>query len=231
MLKARNKLLFAAFLCLVATALTAYLLAGINPDKIQAWVRNVGVWAPIIYIAIYVVATTLLLPSTALNLSGGAIFGLGIGILWTSIGALIAAVIAFLFTRTIGCDQARKRFSQSWQAMDAEISRGGLFYMFAIRLLPIIPSGVVNFSAGLTSISFKDYFLGTCLGTVPGIFPFVMLGSSGATAIKTGDLFPVLGTLLLLGCLAIATTLYRRRFVSNPKSTRLVELAKRRCHK
>jgi uncharacterized membrane protein YdjX (TVP38/TMEM64 family) len=76
--------------------------------------------------------------------------------------------------------------------MDAEMRQGGLFYMFAIRLLPIIPYGLVNFAAGLTSIRFRDYLIGTILGTVPGVLPFVMLGSSGLQAMRTGDILPLL---------------------------------------
>lgn len=39
----------------------------------------------------------------------------------------------------------------------------GVFYMFAIRLVPIMPYGLVNFAAGLTSVNFKDYLVGTTL--------------------------------------------------------------------
>jgi uncharacterized membrane protein YdjX (TVP38/TMEM64 family) len=198
-------------ICIVATALTAYLIGGIDPEQIQTWLRQAGIWAPIIYIALYVVATILILPSTALNLAGGAIFGPWIGTLWTSIAALIAAIAAFTFTRTVGRELVENRLAGRLQAMDAEIQQGGLFYMFAIRLLPIIPYGLVNFVAGLTSISFKDYVLGTALGTVPGVLPFVMLGSSGLNAIKTGNMLPVIGALSLIGTLVGGATWYRRR--------------------
>jgi len=228
MLSVRRKILLFTFVCLVATALVIYFFSGIDPEKIQHWLKHAGIWAPIIYVVLYVVATTLMLPSTALNLSGGAIFGLWIGILWTSVGALLAAVVTFMFTRTIGRDMGKKRFAKQWQVMDAELCRGGLLYIFAIRLLPIIPNGVVNFSAGLTSISFKDYFIGTCLGTVPGILPFVMLGSSGVTAIKTGDVFPVIGALLLLSCLTLAAAWYRRGIVLKPRSATSIKLERSR---
>jgi uncharacterized membrane protein YdjX (TVP38/TMEM64 family) len=91
------------------------------------------------------------------------------------------------------------------------VRRGGLFYMFAIRLIPIMPYGLVNFAAGLTSISFKDYVLGTTLGTVPSVLPFVLLGSSGLKAIKTGDFLPLLLALCLTGILVGGSTWYRQR--------------------
>ena len=209
--------------CIVATGLAVYFIGGINPQTLEVWLERAGIWAPLSYIALYTVATLLILPSTALNLTGGAIFGPWLGTLWTSIAAIIAAVVSFAFTRTVGRETIARRLAGRWQAMDAEMRQGGLFYMFAIRLLPIIPYGLVNFAAGLTSIRFRDYLLGTVLGTVPGILPFVMLGSSGLQAMKTGNIWPLMGTLGLTGLLVGGATWYRRRRQSPQKELKDAE--------
>jgi len=197
-------------ICLLATGLAMFLIGGIDPDEVKTIVKQAGIWAPIVYVAIYAIATLLILPSTALNLAGGLIFGPWLGTLWTSVSAVIAAIIAFAFTRTIGHQTITAKLAGRWQAIDAELSQGGIFYMFAIRLLPIIPYGLVNFAAGLSSIRFRDYLLGTLLGTVPGIFPFVLMGHTGATALKTGDVLPLMGALGLAGAMVGVATWYRR---------------------
>jgi len=63
--------------CIIATGIAVYLLGGVEPAQIQALLKSSGIWAPVIYVALYVVATMLVLPSTVLNLTGGAILGLG----------------------------------------------------------------------------------------------------------------------------------------------------------
>ncbi len=196
---------------LVATGVAAFLMGGISPDRLQLLLNQTGVWTPLIYIAIYVLATVLILPSTALNLTAGAIFGLWWGTLWTSIAAMIAAVVSFSFTRTVGRDVVALKLGRNFREMDDRFQQGGIFYMFALRLLPIIPYGLVNFTAGLTSIKFRDYFLGTLLGTVPGILPFVMLGSFGLRAIQTGEILPLLGALSLMALLVVGATWYKRK--------------------
>ncbi|MBD2103621.1 VTT domain-containing protein [Leptolyngbya sp. FACHB-261] len=211
MLNLKTSLFLLTLGCLAATGLALYLLGGINPDQLQTWLRQAGIWAPILYIVLYVIATVLVLPSTALNLTGGALFGPWLGTVWTSLGAIIAAVVAFAFTRTVGRQAVSKRLSGRWQAMDAEVRQGGLFYMFAIRLVPIMPYGLVNFAAGLTSVSFKDYLLGTTIGTVPSVLPFVLLGSSSLEVFKTGDVFPLVAALAMTGILVAGSTWYRRR--------------------
>lgn len=213
----KNGIFLLTVFCIAVTALAVYILGGIDTAQLQVWLNQLGIWAPIIYIFLYTVATLLILPSTALNLTSGAIFGIWLGTLWTSIAAIIAAIVAFAFTRTVGREMVASKLAGRWQAIDAEMSQGGLFYVFAIRLLPLIPYGLVNFAAGLTSIRFRDYFLGTILGTVPGVLPFVMLGSSGLQALKTGDYLPLMGALGLTGLLVGGSTWYRRRRQSPQK--------------
>ncbi len=210
-MKLKSGLAFVFILCLVATGLALWGLGGVDMAQVQVWLKAWGFWAPLAYILIYVIATVLILPSTALNLTGGALFGPWWGTFWTSLAAILAAIAAFAFTRTVGREMVAKRLAGRWQAMDAEVQRGGRFYMFAVRLIPVMPYGLVNFAAGLTSVSFKDYLLGTILGTVPSVLPFVLLGSSGLQAMRTGDIWPLLLALALTGIMVGGSTWYQRR--------------------
>ncbi|MCY7337294.1 MAG: TVP38/TMEM64 family protein [Chamaesiphon sp.] len=209
-MKSKTIILAIGLFCIIATVIGIVLLSGIDRSQLQLWLQQMGIWAPVLYILIYSIATICILPSTPLNLTGGAIFGAVWGTVWTSIAAILAAVLAFGFSRTIGRSLIEKKLAGKWESIDREMQQGGFFYMFAIRLLPLIPYGIVNFAAGLTSIKFRDYFLGTLLGTVPGILPFVMMGA-GLTALKQGDVLPMLVGLALTGMLVGTATWYRRR--------------------
>ncbi|MGF1539637.1 MAG: TVP38/TMEM64 family protein [Pleurocapsa sp.] len=210
MSKLKSSILLLTIICIVATGLGIFLLGGIDREQLQIWLKNMGILAPIIYILLYTIGTLLILPSTPLNLTGGAIFGIWWGTIWTTVAALIAAIVAFGFTRTVGREIIAQKFAGRWEAIDAEIRLGGLFYMFAIRLLPIIPYGLVNFAAGLTSIQFKDYFIGTLIGTLPGVLPFVMMGS-GISELSQGNILPLMCAFALTGILVGGATWYRRR--------------------
>ncbi len=206
----KRAIILVVIVCCLATAITLYFLGGIDPERLRVMLQRAGIWAPILYIGIYVLATALVLPSTVLNLLGGALFGPWLGTLWTSLAAVIAAVITFAFTRTMGQEWVARKLGGQWQVMDVELRQGGVYYMFAIRLLPIIPYGLVNFAAGLTSISLRDYTLGTILGTVPGVLPFVLLGSSGIQAMQTGEMLPLIAPLGIIGLLTGTATWFRR---------------------
>lgn len=210
MLELKRSIVLLTIICLVATGIGVVAIGGIDRQQLQTLLSAMGVLAPIIYIVLYTVATCLILPSTPLNLSGGAIFGIWWGTLWTTVAALLAAIASFGFTRTIGRELVSQKLAGRWDAVDAEIRQGGLFYMFAIRLLPIIPYGIVNFAAGLTSIKFKDYLIGTLLGTLPGVLPFVMMGA-GIGELSRGNILPLTCAFALTGILVGGATWYRRR--------------------
>ncbi|HIK37023.1 MAG TPA: TVP38/TMEM64 family protein [Geminocystis sp. M7585_C2015_104] len=182
-------------------------MGGVEAERIRGWIEDLGWWAPLGYIVFYMVGTILLLPSTPLNVSGGLIFGVAQGLFWTSFAAVLAAMVSFFYARFLGHSWARQRFGGYLKKMDAEVKRGGLWYIFALRLLPLIPYGIVNYGAGLTSISSRDYFVGTVLGTTFGVFPFVLMGAG----IARGSLLPFTVSLSLIGILVFAATWYRRR--------------------
>jgi len=210
-LKSGHRFVLLTLICVLATGLTVLAIGKLDPAQIKVIVNRAGIWGPICYILAYIIATLLVLPSTALNLTGGGLFGPLLGTVWTSLAAIVAAVIAFYFSRTIGRERIAQKLAGRWQKMDAEIQQGGLFYIFAIRLVPIMPYGLVNFAAGLTSIRCQDFLMGTILGTVPSVLPFVLLGSSSIQALNSGNISALIGALALTGILVTGSTYWRHQ--------------------
>ncbi|WP_318719668.1 MULTISPECIES: TVP38/TMEM64 family protein [unclassified Roseofilum] len=196
---------------IIVTLAGVYWLAGVDSSKLELWLESTGFWTPLFFMMVYIISTLLILPTTPLNLMGGVIFGPWLGLFWTSLASIISALIGFGLTRITGQKMVSDKLKGYWKAMDAEMYQGGVFYIFAIRLLPVIPYGIVNFAAGLTSVSFKDYLLGTAIGTILGLFPFILLGSEGVKAIQTGEILPLLVAFALSGLLIGMATWYRRR--------------------
>lgn len=207
----KRTLITLVFLLVVTTAIALYLIADIDADRVEAWLNSWGIWAPIAYVLAYAIGTIFLLPSTPLNLAGGALFGLWGGTLWSSIGAIGAALLTFGFARTIGRDWVASRLAGQWEAIDADIRRSGLLYLFAIRLLPILPYGFVNLAAGLTAVTWRDYTIGTAIGTVLGLLPFIAIGSSGRDLMQGGSIWGLILALTFVACLILGAVWYRQR--------------------
>jgi uncharacterized membrane protein YdjX (TVP38/TMEM64 family) len=194
-------------ICTIATAWVA--MSHIDWfSRIQIFVQDAGAWGGVIFVVAYAIATLLILPVTAFNIAGGALYGGVQGLLLTSTGALFAAFVGFVLARSLGTRFIPVR--ESWSGISQNLVNGGIAYSFASRLFPLIPYGVVSFAAGLSPIKRRDYLIGTILGTPLGILPFVLLGSTGVQMAASHDILPLLATSLGLGILIVTGVWYKQ---------------------
>ncbi|MFL6332181.1 MAG: TVP38/TMEM64 family protein [Pyrinomonadaceae bacterium] len=203
-------ILFLAVSASTFALLAAGRLFGFDGEWLGAVLQRAGAWAPVLFVLCYAVGVSLLLPATPLNLLAGAVFGPVAGTLLTSAGALVGAVVNFALARSVGRRGGADRLTQKWPTVGGELRRGGAWYVFAMRLLPVIPYGVVSYAAGVSPIRFRDYFWSSLPGTVLGILPFVLIGSSGVRVLQRGSVLPLVASLGAAGTLVLAARLYRR---------------------
>jgi phospholipase D1/2 len=83
--------------------------------------------------------------------------------------------------------------------LSRKLARRGVLTVFAMRLLPIAPFTVVNIVAGASHIRFRDFFLGTAAGLLPGLIAITVFVDRVTAAVRQ----PRTETLILLG-LAVA---------------------------
>ncbi|MBL4609799.1 MAG: TVP38/TMEM64 family protein, partial [Pseudomonas sp.] len=103
-----------------------------------------------LFFGIYVLVTALSLPGAALmTLLGGALFGIGWGLLIVSFASTLGATLAMLISRFLLRDWVQKRFGSKLKSIDQGMEREGAFYLFALRLVPAFPFFVINLAMGL----------------------------------------------------------------------------------
>jgi uncharacterized membrane protein YdjX (TVP38/TMEM64 family) len=148
----------------------------VTPEYVLNSIETHGpVAARLIYVAVYIVGTVLLLPGTVLSFAGAVLFGAYEGTLYTWMGATVGATLAYLMARVLGRDFVDKLFGGRFGAFDQRIREHGFTGLLIVRLLPIFPFNAVNFGCGLTGVRFRDYVLATAIGIVPGTFVYQFL--------------------------------------------------------
>lgn len=155
-----------------------------------------------VFFAVYVLVTSLSLPGAALmTLLGGAVFGLGWGLLIVSFASTLGATLAMLISRFLLRDWVQKRFGRRLEAIDAGVEREGAFYLFALRLVPAFPFFLINLAMGLTRIRVGTFWLASQIGMLPGTLVYVNAGRQlGELESLGGILSPgVIGAFVLLG--------------------------------
>jgi len=179
---------------------------------LDAWVAQAGAAGPLVFIALYALATVLMLPGALITLAGGALFGPLWGTLYSLAGATLGATAAFAIARTLAADWVARR-ARGWtkQLIDGVEAEGWRFVAF-VRLVPLFPFNLLNYALGLTRIGFAAYVVASFVFMAPGAFAYTWLGHVGreAAAGEQGLIRDALIALALLGAVAFLPRLVRR---------------------
>lgn len=154
------------------------------------------------YSAVYITLTTVSFPGAGvLTLLAGALFGVWTGTLIVSVVSTVGATFAFLLARYVLREPFSKKFGGSARAFNEGLQKDGVFYLFALRLLPFVPFFVINTAMGLTSMNVWRYFWVSQLGMLPGTFVYVNAGTqlSRIQSLKEIISLDVLFSFALLG--------------------------------
>jgi uncharacterized membrane protein YdjX (TVP38/TMEM64 family) len=117
--------------------------------------------------------------------------------------------VTFALGRALGRRPVRRLAGRRVNAVRRRLSQHGLWAMTLLRLLPIAPFTVVNLVAGASAIRFRDFFLGSVIGMLPGSALLAVFGDrlgawlrrpdSANLAILVGVTLAVIALALVLG--------------------------------
>jgi len=207
----RHRVLLRGALAAVVLGAIAYGLSQrgeIDGASIEAWLGDFGPWAPVIFIAAYMIAAVLFMPGSILTLAGGAMFGPLWGSIYSLGGATAGALLAFLVARYLFADWLRARGGKHYRRVIEGVDQEGWRFVAMTRLLPFVPYNLLNYALGLSRISAREYTLTSALCMAPASIGYVWLGHAGRQAIAGEGNWVEIG-LFALGALALVVFLPR----------------------
>ncbi len=152
-----------------------------------------------IAVALVAIATSLMVPVTALiaasGMAFGAIWGAAIGLA----GAVLGAAIGYLAGRSLWRDAVRRLAGRRLDRISRHFAARGVLASAALRLVPIAPFGVVNLVAGASHIRARDFLLGTAIGMAPGALLLAVLGDRALAALRDPGWGSAIAALAVLG--------------------------------
>jgi pyruvate/2-oxoglutarate dehydrogenase complex dihydrolipoamide dehydrogenase (E3) component/uncharacterized membrane protein YdjX (TVP38/TMEM64 family) len=154
------------------------------------------------FFALYVLAAALSIPGAlVLTLAGGAMFGLGLGLVVVSFASTLGATLAFLAARYLLRDAVQSRFGQQLAPINEGVKKDGTFYLLTLRLVPVFPFFLVNLLMGLTPMGPWRFALVSQVGMLVGTAVYVNAGTQLAAIESARDIVSpgLLGSFVLLG--------------------------------
>ena len=157
-------------------------------ELLQGFVANNLVLAVAIFIAVYAAATLFMIPGALwITIAGGFLFGLVGGSLATIVGATTGASLLFFAARTSIGSALRERAGPFMTKMEAGFNENPFSYMFALRLLPVVPFPVANIAPALLGAKYSEYAITTAVGIIPGVIAYTWVGSGLGATFAAGE--------------------------------------------
>jgi uncharacterized membrane protein YdjX (TVP38/TMEM64 family) len=158
-------------------------------EAFSSWVTAMGAWGPVVFVMVYVVATVVMIPGSALTLAAGALFGPVWGTVLAALGANGGAASAFLIARYVARDAVARAAGRDprLRALDDAVTRGGWKVVALLRLSPVLPFNVQNYLYGLSGIGFAPCALASAGAMLPGAALYATLGAAGRAGIEAAS--------------------------------------------
>lgn len=149
-----------------------------NPQEIRAYISSFGIWAPVIFIGLYVFQIIVApIPGTLMNFSGGLLFGWWTGVFYSWISCVAGAAISITVMRAFGRSLMRIFISdEKLDKFNKYVRSRGWVYLFLLYVVPNPIGDTVNYMAALSDIKLWKLLAMVAIGRVPSLIVGSWLG-------------------------------------------------------
>lgn len=147
-------------------------------DIVASW----GWMAPLVFIVIQALQVIISpIPGEITGPVGGALFGTGWGLFYSSIGLTLGTLFCFAVGRRWGEPLVRPWLSEHhWNRMSFILEAEGVILCFILYLIPGFPKDVLSYLFGLSPMPFWVFAVVSTLGRVPGTWISSYFGANVA---------------------------------------------------
>ena len=162
---------------------------------------------------LYIIVVSASIPlATILSIFSGILFGVFQGTLLSTLSATVGAISSFILVRYFLKSFLHNQSTASFDTFQKMFIKNGVFYLFAIRMIPIFPFYLVNIFMAFTPIKVIPYSIVTFIGITPMTIIYVYFGSQ---INKISHISEILSPQILIIFCLIGLTPLILRFVFN----------------
>ncbi|MCK5107742.1 MAG: TVP38/TMEM64 family protein [Nanoarchaeota archaeon] len=172
----------------------------IQPEIIKTYIEGFGVWIPVIYCLLYLIAVFIPHAGTAMTIVGGLLFTPAFGTALVITISSVGSIFPFLIAKKFGRERIKSKIEKTkYKKYLNRTDENSFMFILYMRLIPLIPYELQNYIAGLIDISVGKFILATFIGLLPGTFALIYLGNT-LTDIQPSKLI-ILGLISLFALL------------------------------
>jgi uncharacterized membrane protein YdjX (TVP38/TMEM64 family) len=180
-----------------------------SPGEARDWGENLGDFAYVAFVPLFVLLN-FIVTWPILAGAAGLLFGTAAGTPLALAGVTGAALAQMLVARKLASGHHGNLLPERTRAVEDFLTRHGAVAVMESRIVPLLPYGIVNYSAGLTRLHYGAMAVGTVIGAAPKVFAYTALGGSLDNLGSPEALVAV----ALLALLALAGVFFVRREIA-----------------
>ncbi|MGM0482840.1 MAG: TVP38/TMEM64 family protein [Patescibacteria group bacterium] len=179
----RDAVLISFLILLILTSIAFQLGLGEQivklPDLINKGMEQLGPWAPVVFVILYIPIVLFFLPAWPLSLAGGIFFGMPLAPFYLVAGTILGGLVTFLMVKYL--DKGRllkfieKRYQKSYEYYRL-IDNHEISFVIFLHFTLVIPFTGINYFLGISRVSLKNFLIGTLIGSIPGAIFYGYLG-------------------------------------------------------
>lgn len=152
-------------------------------------------------------------PAIIFSTANTLIFGIFWGIVISVAAETVGVTISFLLLRFFFRDAAEKLISKSkfLSSIDKYSSEKGFIVMLIARMVPYVPSGVLNAVGALSSLNLREYFIASLVGKFPSTGIEAIIGHD--TILQQEDHTRIIVVVILAVALILGALWYERKHI------------------
>ena len=148
-----------------------------SAQEVRDFGDSLGPAAPFLYVPLFVLAN-FIIAWVILAGAAGLLFGTAAGTPLALAGVTLAALAQMAVSRGLAGEHRGKLLPPRTKRIENFLTENGAVAVMESRIVPVLPYGLVNYSAGLTHLRYRDMALGTVIGAAPKVFAYTALGGS-----------------------------------------------------
>jgi uncharacterized membrane protein YdjX (TVP38/TMEM64 family) len=151
---------------IVALLLVAHLTgftASFSQARVRSLIQSTGSWGILLFIAAFAIGELLHIPGLVFVGAAVLAFGRVRGAMLSYAGAIVSISVTFTFIRAVGGQPLGMIRNRRVQAMLARLDQRPILTVALIRLITWL-APATNYVLALSSVRFRDYFIGSAIG-------------------------------------------------------------------
>ena len=204
----------AIYAAVVGVAFGVLALTGNIPssDEVRDFGDNLGPLAAVLFVPLFV-AVNFLITWPILAGAAGLMFGTAAGTPLVLVGVVLASLAQMAVARKLAGEHRGQLLPKRTKQIENFLTEHGAVAVMESRIVPLLPWGAVNYSAGVTHLAYKAMAIGTAIGAAPKVFAYTALGGNLGD-LTSPEALVAIGLLVVLA--AVGALVVRRQIRASP---------------